>query len=90
MDGVRVHVSSCKCAENSRVSLCSVGVASLRRAALQCEVAVCRLYECVLAQAVEGVLEAVQRADVWVAVEPTYDISTASTYIFTCRMTPNA
>ena len=71
MDSVRVDVFRSERAEHGRVRLCSVGVASLRRAALQCEVAVCRLYECVLAQAVEGVLEAVQRADVWITVEPT-------------------
>ena len=73
MDSIRVDVFSSERAEHGRVRLCSVGVASLRRAALQCEVAVRRLYECVLAQAVEGVLEAVQRADVWVAIEPTCD-----------------
>ena len=72
MYSVRVDVFGHKRTEHGRVRLCSVGVASLRRAALQREIAVCRLYECVLAQAVEGVLEAVQRADVWVSVEPTY------------------
>ena len=71
VDSVRVDVFSSERAERGRVRLCSVGVASLRRAALQCEVAVCRLYECVLAQAVERVLEAVQRPDMWVTVEPT-------------------
>ena len=74
MDGVRISVSGSKSTEDSRFPLYTVLVNSFRRAALQCEVAVCRLYECVLAQAVEGVLEAVQCADVWVAVEPTYSI----------------
>ena len=68
VDGVSVHVLSSKGAKDGSVCLCSVGVASLRRAALQCEVAVCRLYECVLAQAVEGVLERVQCVEVWVTV----------------------
>ena len=72
MDGVRISVSGSKSTEDSRFPLCTVLVNSFRRAALQREVAVCCLYECVLAQAVEGVLEAVQCADVWVAVEPAY------------------
>ena len=72
MNCVRVDVSSSERTEHGRVRLCSVGVSSLRRAALQCEVSVCRLHKCVLAQAVEGVLEAVQGADVWVSVEPAY------------------
>ncbi|KAK2174246.1 hypothetical protein NP493_816g01028 [Ridgeia piscesae] len=71
MDGVRIDVFSSKRTEHCRVRLCSVGVASLRRAALQCEVAVCRVYECILAQAVEGILEAIHRTDVWVPVRPT-------------------
>ena len=68
MHGVWVTVSSGKSAEDSRVRLLPVFVTNLCRAALQCEFAVSRLYKCVLAQAVEGVLEAVQRADVWVTV----------------------
>ena len=67
---VRIVVSCSERAEDGRIHFFPAVVASLRRAALQCEVAVCRLYECVLAQAVECVLEAVQRADVWVSVEP--------------------
>ena len=67
---VRVDVSSSERTEHGRVRLCSVGVSSLRRAALQCEVVVCRFYECVLAQAVEGVAEAIQRADVRVSEHP--------------------
>ena len=46
-------------AEDGGVHLCSVRVTGLRRAALQREVAVSRVYERVLAQAVECVLEAV-------------------------------
>ncbi len=71
MHGLRIDVCSSDCTKHSRVRFFPAVVASLRRAALQCEVAVCRLYECVLAQAVESVLEAVQCADVWVSVEPT-------------------
>ena len=71
MHGVRIDVCCSDCTEHSRVRFFPFVVESLRRAALQREVAVCRLYECVLAQAVEGVLEGIQRADVWVTVEPT-------------------
>ena len=71
VDSVRVIVFSSKSTEDGRVSFCTVLVNGFRGAALQCEVAVCRLYECVLAQAVEGVLEAVQRPDMWVTEEPT-------------------
>ena len=60
-------------AEDGRVHFCSVRVTGLRRAALQREVTVSRVYERVLAQAVEGVLEPVEGADVRVTVEPTYD-----------------
>ena len=68
MDGIRVSVSGSKSTEDGRIPLCTILVKSFCCAALQCECAVCRLYECVLAQAVESVLEAVQCADVWVAV----------------------
>ena len=71
MYGVWVKVFSSECAEDGRVCFCSVWIAGLRRAALQREVAVSRVYERVLAQAVEGVLEAVEGTDVWVPVEPT-------------------
>ena len=81
MDGVRIDVFSSERTEDGRVRLCSVGVASLRRAALQCEVAVCRVDERVLAQAVEGVLKAVYRADMWVPVRPTCGSITYSWYV---------
>ena len=83
VDSIRVDVFSSERAKYGCLCLCSVGVASLRRAALQGEIAVCRLYECVLAQAVEGVLEAVHRADVWVTVEPTCDSGRQRRCIFT-------
>ena len=67
---VRIGVFSSERAEEGRIHFFPFVVASLRRAALQCEVPLCRLYECVLAQAVEGVLEAVQGADMRVSVEP--------------------
>ena len=71
MNSVRVAIFSSKRAEDGSIHFVAFVVESLRRAALQSEPAVCRLYECVLAQAVEGVLEGIQRADVWVPKEPT-------------------
>ena len=73
VNGGRVDVFRSEGAEHSCVHLRSVRVTGLRRAALQREVAVSRVYERVLAQAVECVLEAVEGTDVWVTVEPTYD-----------------
>ena len=73
MNRVRVEVLSSEGAEDGRVCFCSVWIAGLRRAALQREVTVSRVYERVLAQAVESVLEAVEGTDVWVPVEPTYE-----------------
>ena len=71
MNSVRVAIFSSERAEDGSIHFLAFVVESLRRAALQCEPAVYRLYECVLAQAVEGVLEGIQRADVWVPKEPT-------------------
>ena len=68
---VRVDVVSSECTEHGRVHLCSVGIASLGCSALECEVSLCHPHEGVFAKTVEGVLEAIQRADVWVSVEPT-------------------
>ena len=72
MDRIWIAVFSSECAEDGRVCLRAVWIAGLRCPALQREVAVSRVYERVLSQAVECVLEAVQGADVWVTVEPTY------------------
>jgi len=69
---IRTLVSRSKSTEDGRVLLYAVLVNGFRCAALQREVDLRRLYECVLAQAVEGVLEAVQRADVWVSIKPTW------------------